>query len=70
MATKKKTFKDYDSGGPRTIALRIYVNAGEKQLIDEAIRDSERVPDRSAWASKVLLSRACEILGIEYPYKK
>lgn len=67
---RKKSFKEYDTEQLRKIALRIYVNEGEKQLIDDAIRASERIPDRSAWASKVLLSRACEILGIDYPYEK
>jgi hypothetical protein len=65
---KRKSFADYDMEGIRSIALHIYVNKGEKQLIDDAIRASERVPDRSAWASKVLLREACRILNIQYPY--
>lgn len=65
---KRKSFSDYDTEGVRTQALRIYVNAGEKKLIDDAIRASERIPDRSAWASRVLLREACRILNIEYPY--
>jgi hypothetical protein len=68
MTSKKKTFKDYDTEEKRTIALRIYVNEGEKQLIDDAIRVTERIPDRSAWASKVLLREACRVLGIDFPY--
>jgi hypothetical protein len=65
---KRKTFSDYDTEGIRKEALHIYINDGEKQLIDDAIRQTERSPNRSAWASKVLLREACRILGFEYPF--
>jgi hypothetical protein len=65
---KRKSFSDYDTEGVRKLTLRIYVNDGERQLIDDAIKASERIPDRSAWASRVLLREACRILNIQYPY--
>ena len=68
MSAEKKSFTDYDTTETRTIAIRVYVNKGEKQIIDDAIQATERLPDRSAWASKVILREACRILGIEYPY--
>lgn len=68
MPHKKRAFADYETAGERNIALRVYVNKGEKELIDDAIRASERIPDRSAWMSRVLLREACRIMGIDYPY--
>lgn len=58
-----------DIGARRTIALRIYVNAAERKLIDEAVRkELPRNPDRSAWGGQLLLRKACEVLGRQYIY--
>lgn len=70
MQAHKKEYDDYPVDEPRTSAIRIYVNKGELQIIDDAIAASERGQNRSGWAANVLLDRACKILGIEYPYKK
>lgn len=73
MSAKKKTYADYDTNEEefeRDIALRVYVNKGEKDIIHEALM---KLPIRnknvSGWASKLILTEACRILGIEYPYK-
>jgi hypothetical protein len=70
MATeKRKQFEDYPTGEPREKAIRIYVNKGEMEIIDDAIAFTERDQNRSAWSANVLLVHACKVLGIDYPYK-
>jgi hypothetical protein len=69
MHSPKKRFDDYPTGEPREKAIRIYVNSGELQIIDDAIALTERTQNRSAWCANKLLTEACRILGIEYPYK-
>jgi hypothetical protein len=64
---KQKSFADYDTKAVRKVALRVYVNEGERQVIDDAIAESERLPDHSTWVSKVLLREACRILRIQCP---
>jgi hypothetical protein len=69
MQPHKKQFDEYPVTKPRENAIRIYVNQGEMQIIDEAIALTERDQNRSAWSANVLLSHACKVLGIDYPYK-
>jgi hypothetical protein len=65
---QRKSFSDYDTSGRRDKVVKVFVNPGEMLIIDDAIRKTERIPDRSAWASRVLLREACRILGYDYPY--
>jgi hypothetical protein len=66
---KRRSFNDYDTEGLRNIALRVYANKGEVEIIDEAIRATERIKDRSAWMNKIAVREACRLLGItDYPY--
>jgi hypothetical protein len=69
MNSPKKQFHEYRVGKPKDKAIRIYVNEGEMQIIDDAIALTERDQNRSAWCANKLLTEACRVLGIEYPYK-
>lgn len=59
----------YKTSDTRKLALRVYVNEGERKLLYDAARKSgARDNEFSAWASKVLIKRACEIMNVPYLY--